>query len=296
VNGRLTHLWGRNSRVTHPWVALAAGLLLGPGAWGAPLQAAAEPIWAQDTPSLLQRALRLRQGLPTGDALVALARDAIGRPYLAFSLDQGPREQLRLDLGRLDCFLFVEQLLAVVHLQPQPPAQAAKAFADQVKQLRYDGGQVDYCHRHHYFSRWAAAAERQGLLRNITASLPGARSRRVPLQFMSTHPQAYRPMEQTRNRACIAKLEANLTVSQTFVPTAALGQALPLLRNGDIFGLVTRVPGLDVSHVGFVEVDGSRRHALHAAPGRGVMRSRDLARYVGGVSDVLGLMVLRPAP
>jgi hypothetical protein len=62
------------------------------------------------------------------------------------------------------------------------------------------------------------------------------------------------------------------------------------------FGLATGVPGLDVSHVGFVEVEGPRRHALHAAPGRGVMRSRDLARYVTGVSDVVGVMVLRPAP
>ncbi len=298
MDSQLTHLRGGNGRVTHLRGALAAlaVLLMAPGVWGAPLRAAPEPLWAQGTPSLLQRALRLRQGLPTGDALVALARDAIGRPYLAFSLDQGPREQLQLDLGRMDCFLFVEQLLAVVHLRPQPPAQAAKAFAEQVRQLRYDGGQVDYCHRHHYFSRWAAAAERQGLLKDITASLPGARSRRVPLRFMSTHPRAYQPMGLAANRACIAKLEANLTVAQAYVPTEALGQALPRLRNGDIFGLVTRVAGLDVSHVGFVEVEGPRRHALHAAPGRGVMRSRDLARYVAGVSDVLGVMVLRPAP
>jgi hypothetical protein len=113
---------------------------------------------------------------------------------------------------------------------------------------------------------------------------------------MGDHPEAYRPMRQAANRRCISQREAGLMVDQAYVPTGALEQALPHLRNGDIFGLVTRVKGLDVTHVGFVEVEGGRRHALHAAPGRGVMRSRDLARYGAGVDAVVGLMVLRPTP
>lgn len=275
---------------------LASLLLMAASAHAAAAVAAPELVWAEGTPALLQQGLRLRRGLATGDALVAVARSAIGRPYLAFSLDQGPRERLQFDLGRFDCFLFVEQLLALVRLNPWQPAAAESAFAGQVQRLRYDGGQVDYCHRHHYFSPWAAAAQRQGVLSDITAKLPGARSRRLQLRFMSTHPQAYKPMGQPANRRCISQLEAGLTVVQTYVPTAALGQALPRLNNGDIFGLATRVKGLDVTHVGFVEVEGARRHALHAAPGRGVMRSRDLTRYVAGVKDVVGVVVLRPAP
>ncbi|MFN6351346.1 MAG: N-acetylmuramoyl-L-alanine amidase-like domain-containing protein [Cyanobacteriota bacterium] len=274
---------------------VAGVLLLAPPALAPAAVAAPQPLWAEGTPALLQQGLRIRRGLATGDALVALARRAIGRPYVAFSLDQGPSERLQLDLGRFDCFLFVEQLLALVQLHPQRPGAAQNAFADQVRRLRYEGGRVDYCHRQHYFSRWAAAAQRQGLLSDITATLPGARSRRIPLRFMSSHPQSYKPMRQDPNRRCIARLEAGLVAKQAYVPIAALGQALPHLQNGDIFGLVTRVDGLDVTHVGFVEVEGDRRHALHAAPGKGVMRSRDLARYVVGVGEVVGLMVLRPA-
>jgi hypothetical protein len=285
---------GAQLRSLAPWLLLTATILwTGPGSVAA---GAAPPLWSPGTPALLQQGLDLRKGQTKGDALVALARRAIGRPYAAFSLDQGPVEQLRLDLARFDCFLFVEQLLALVQLQPQGSAATAGAFAEQVRQLRYDGGRVDYCHRHHYFSRWAAAAQREGILSDITASLPGARSRRIPLRFMGDHPEAYRPMQQATNRRCITTLEKGLTVEQAYVPTAALGGAIPRLRNGDIFALVTRVKGLDVSHVGFVEVEGARRHAIHAAPGRGVMRSRDLARYVAGVEDGLGLMVLRPAP
>jgi hypothetical protein len=279
-----------------PWRLLAPWLLITatthPSALGAP----PPPLWSEGTPALLQQGLRLHEGLAKGNALVLLARRAIGRPYSAFSLDQGPAERLRLDLARFDCFLFVEQLLALVQLDPKRPAAAPQGFAEGVRQLRYDGGQVTYCDRHHYFSRWAAAAQRQGLVTDITPTLPGARRRRIPLRFMGDHPEAYRPMRQAANRRCITELETGLTVDQAYVPTGALEQALPRLKSGDIFGLVTRVKGLDVTHVGFVEVEGGRRHALHAAPGRGVMRSRDLARYVAGVPNVVGLMVLRPTP
>lgn len=279
-----------------PWRLLAPWLLIS-AATGAPaLGAPPPPHWSEGTPALLQQGLRQREGLARGEALVALARRALGRPYSAFSLDQGPTEQLRLDLTRFDCFLFVEQLLALVQLDPQRPAAAPQAFAEGVRQLRYDGGRQTYCDRHHYFSRWAAAAQRQGLLTDITPTLPGARRRRIPLRFMGDHPEAYRPMRQAANRRCISQREAGLTVDQAYVPTGGLEKALPHLRNGDIFGLVTRVKGLDVTHVGFVEVEGGRRHALHAAPGRGVMRSRDLARYAAGVEAVMGLMVLRPSP
>lgn len=283
--------------MSSPWRLLAPFILISaatfaPCALGAP----PPPLWSEGTPALLQKGLLLREGRAKGDALVALARRAIGRPYSAFSLDQGPSERLRLDLARFDCFLFVEQLLALVQLDPQRPSAAPQGFAEGVRQLRYDGGQVTYCDRHHYFSRWAAAAQRRGLLTDITPMLPGARRRRIPLHFMGDHPEAYRPMRQATNRRCISQREAGLTVDQTYVPTAGLEQALFRLKNGDIFGLVTRVKGLDVTHVGFVEVEGGRRHALHAAPGRGVMRSRDLARYVAGVPDVVGVMVLRPTP
>lgn len=288
---------GGLSRHGLPWGVVAAGFLISAATFPTcALGAPPPPLWSKETPALLQQGLRLRQGLTKGDALVELARRSLGRPYQAFSLDQGPKERLQLDLSRFDCFLFVEQLLALVQLDPQRPTTASEGFAKEVRQLRYDGGRVTYCDRHHYFSRWAAAAQRQGVLTDITPTLPGARSRRIPLRFMADHPEAYRPMRQAANRRCITQKEASLTVDQAYVPTGALEQALPRLKNGDIFGLVTRVKGLDVTHVGFVEVEGGRRHALHAAPGRGVMRSRDLALYVAGVPDVVGLMVLRPTP
>jgi len=113
--------------VSSPWRLLAPFILIStatfaPCALGAP----PPPLWSEGTPALLQQGLLLREGRAKGDALVALARRAIGRPYSAFSLDQGPSERLRLDLARFDCFLFVEQLLVLVPCFREHAAAASR--------------------------------------------------------------------------------------------------------------------------------------------------------------------------
>ncbi|MFN5118593.1 MAG: N-acetylmuramoyl-L-alanine amidase-like domain-containing protein [Cyanobacteriota bacterium] len=284
-----------NSLATQSAPAAPAAAPAVPAAPAAPAAAPATlpPLLVGNTAEVAADAVDATAQGPRGRSLVGLARRFLGRPYQAFSLDQGPGEQLRLDLTQFDCFLFVEQLLALVNSHRVSTRTAAvEDFSRHVQKLRYQDGQVDYCHRHHYFSRWAAAAERQGYLVNLTPFLPGAVSRSRRLNFMSTHTASYAPLKQPRNLACIQALEKDLSVQQSYVPLAALPQVLPSLRGGDIFGLVTKVEGLDVTHVGVV--DGT--DAIHAAPGRGVMRSPDLVRYAAGVPDVIGVMVLRPIP
>lgn len=257
---------------------------------------AAAPLLLGRTRELAIGALRQTRSLPLNLALVTLARSWIGSPYAAFSLDRPGGERLQLDLTRFDCFLFVEQLLALANSDAETPARAIDRFVEHVRSLRYRDGRVDYCSRQHYFSEWAAAAERQGYLVNMTPFLPGATSRRRRLNFISTHAQAYGPMQNPRQRDCIRARERDLVIQQTYLPLSELEKALPSLRNGDLFGLVTRVEGLDVTHVGLVELVDGRVDALHAAAGRGVMRSMDLARYVRAVPDVIGLTILRPMP
>lgn len=255
------------------------------------------PLYVADTWQQAARAIDDTATMATNRALIGLARRYLGRPYNAFSLDRSPQERLQLDLTRFDCFLFVEQLLALVNSRRvDTQTDGVNRFTDHVRQLRYDDGQVDYCRRHHYFSRWAEAAERRGYLVNITRFLPGAQTRQRALTFMSSNAASYEPMQQARNSRCIAELERNLEITQPYIPLSRLPEALPSLRDGDIFGLVTRVEGLDVTHVGMVELGPSAVDAIHAAPGVGVTRSLDLAAYAGSVEDVIGLMVLRPIP
>lgn len=262
-----------------------------------PAPAAATPLYVGDTRNIAAAAIDDTAAMPMNKALIGLARRYLGTPYNAFSLDRGQTERLQLDLTRFDCFLFVEQLLALVNSrQVDTQTEGVNRFTNHVRQLRYEDGRVDYCLRHHYFSRWAEAAERQGYLVNITPFLPGAVSRQRPLTFMSSHADSYEPMQLPANRSCITNLEKQLVVNQSFIPLAQLKQALPSLRSGDIFGLVTRVEGLDVTHVGILEASGGAVDAIHAAQGQGVMRSLDLVSYAKAVPDVIGVMVLRPMP
>ncbi|MFM7394515.1 MAG: N-acetylmuramoyl-L-alanine amidase-like domain-containing protein, partial [Cyanobium sp.] len=200
-----------------------------------------DPEFVGDTRSIAARAVDDTVGRPIGQALVGLASRYLGAPYRAFSLDKGPGERLRLDLTGFDCVLFVEQLLGLVNSRAvSTQSEAVDRFVDHVRRLRYDGSKVAYCHRHHYVSRWAEAAERAGYLVNITPYLPGAATRTLKLNWMSTHPEAYGPMRDPANRACITAQEKELTVRQSYLPLAQLPAALPSLRDGDVFALVTR--------------------------------------------------------
>jgi hypothetical protein len=113
---------------------------------------------------------------------------------------------------------------------------------------------------------------------------------------MGNHIKSYKPMQLARNRQCITELEKDLVLEQAYVPLAALPGVLPSLRSGDIFALVTKVPGLDVTHVGFLEKYDGVLDAIHAAEGAGVIRSENFAKYAARVKDVIGVAIYRPRP
>jgi hypothetical protein len=103
-------------------------------------------------------------------------------------------------------------------------------------------------------------------------------------------------MARPANRSCITDLERDLVVQQTYVPLARLAEAERRLRNGDVFALVTKVPGLDVTHVGLIERTPTGVNGIHAAPERGVMRSVGFTRYAASVPEVVGVAFWRPGP
>ena len=219
--------------------------------------------------------------------IAGLAEAFLGSPYLAFSLEGSGSEQLRLDLTQFDCMLFVEQLLAMA------TADSFDEFAHQTRRLRYRNGHVDYCTRQHYFHDWVLSAQHQGLLETDT-SWPGQVTRALPLNFMSSHRDQYPALQSPRLFDCIHKRERGRWIEQQYLPLASLDAALPSLRSGDLFAVATSMRGLDVSHTGVLVRDGSRLDAIHAAPGRGVIRSRSFARYLRSLPDAIGAVIVRP--
>lgn len=255
------------------------------------------PIYIGPTRRLAAQAIDDTAGSTLNQALIGLARRSLGQPSSTDPLAQQPTEQLRLDLVHVDGLRFLEQLLALVNSrQVQTRTEAVDRFSDHVRQLRYEGGEVAYCRRHHDFSRWAQAAEQQGYLVNLTPFLPGVRSRQRPLPVHSSDPGLSKPMRQPANRICISALEKTLAVDQSYVPLAGLSAVLPSLRSGDIVAFVTRRPGLDVSDIGVVDVNGQQINVIHTTAGPGAIRSEELTRLARESDGVIGLAFYRPIP
>ena len=226
-------------------------------------------------------------GLTVNDALARLAETFVGRPYVAMSLDGTDPEPLRLDLNRFDCMLFIEQLLALVL------SESFDQFADRTRTLRYRDGDVSYCKRQHYFHDWVQSAQRQNVLMS-GIDWPGEITRSLPLNFMSTNRKLYRPLQSQVRFDCIRQREDGRLVVQRYVPLDAIEMMLPSVQSGDLFAIATDVQGLDVSHTGILVREGSRVDAIHAAPGRGVMRSRSFGRYLRSIPDAIGAVIVRP--
>jgi len=246
------------------------------------------PLFIGSSRDIAVKAMFSVAGLPVHLAIPRLAASFLGRPYNAFSLDKVRAEVLKLDLTSFDCFLFVEQLLALAN------SNDINRFIEAVRDLRYEDGQVNYCSRFHYFTHWADNATREGLLLNLSSTVPYAVSRSVLLDYMSAHAIAYAPMHQKKNRDCITQKELSLVANQTYVPIHSISSVEGYLRSGDIFALVTDVQGLDVTHVGFLLKDPKGLNAIHAAPGRGVMISLDFTGYARSVPNVIGVALYRP--
>ena len=255
------------------------------------------PLYRGQTRRLAAQAIDDTALAPMNQALIGLARRSLGLAYSAFPLDQGEPERLLLDLQHVDELRFVENLLALVNSrQVSTRTEAVDRFSDHVRQLRYSGALVSSCRRHHDFSRWAQAAQQQGYLVNLSPFLPGASSRQRRLRLPSSPAAAAAPNQQATSRDCITTLAKSQPVKQAYVPLQGLSEVLPSLRSGDIVALVSQRPGLDVSDVGLVEVEGNQISAIHAAAGSGVMRSPDLARYAKASPGVIGLAFYRPVP
>ena len=226
--------------------------------------------------------------LEPAQTVASLAQSFLGTPYVAFSLDEGGAERLRVDLTRFDCMLLVEQLLALAVSSDWP------SFVATTQTMRYEAGRVDYCSRHHYFQSWAASAADQGWVEDVTDQVAGHQRRVLNLTYMSDHPSLYSPLQTPSTLRCIQEKERRLTIEQIYLPNDGLELASRSFQNGDLFAIATSVPGLDVTHMGVVVSDADGVSAIHAVPGKGVIRSHPFAAYVRSVPASIGVVVLRP--
>ncbi len=251
------------------WVILPLFLCLATSAWSQPL-AVTTSQWRQRHADALQ----LSQ---PGQQVEHLSAGFLGLPYVTAPLIGSPTraEVLVNDLSRVDCFTlldFVEALRRSADLAD---------FDRTLLQVRYQGGELSYRTRQHFFSPWGEANRPH--LREITAEIAGPR-----LELL----------EKILNRKEDGKLwlEGIPTRRQqlAYLPTSALDDnTLARLQTGDYVGVISPLQGLDVSHTGILIWREGTLYLRHASSraATGKVLDEPLLPYLQGKP---GLLVLRP--
>ena len=233
-----------------------------------------------------------------GELAIAVAREFIGRKYVAGTLDDKESEPLYISCDKIDCTTFVELVTAIV-MSITDKECSFEGTCSNLQKIRYRSGvRNGYTSRLHYISWWIADNAARGTVKDVTGDTKH-RQRTLELNFMSTHPGSY-PMlkDNTAMLAAIAELEKPFCRTQdTYIPKELLdnGKEILKIKNGDIIALVTTIKGLDVSHIGFAYWKEGKLHLLHASSSKGevIEDQMTLFDYQKGNNRQIGIKAIR---
>ena len=267
------------------------------------------PVWPDEEWAVFESKVRWAaehrlDTVPIGTAIAEIGRTFVGTAYVPQTLEAEGPEGLVINFRGLDCVTFVENAFALARfvrgggvglLGARPAAEAR--YAQLLAELRYRDGRIDgYPSRLHYFSDWIADNARRGLVVDVGPELGGVRDDE-PVDFMTTHPDAYRQLADPGNVERVREAEARLSVAgRAYVPEERIAEVAGRIRDGDIVAATSTVTGLDIAHTGLaLRIDG-RLHLLHAPlVGDSVEISEvPLAERIAGISGQDGIMVARP--
>jgi hypothetical protein len=197
------------------------------------------------------------------------AKQMLGVPYVAGTLDGNPSEELVVRTDALDCTTFVETVLALCVAEKRGESDF-ESFKKALTDVRYRDGILNgYTSRLHYFSDWIRNNEQMGFVRECTSETACSQQKELWIDFMTTHVDSYLPMKKdTFLVKEITLLEKEWQgVSVAYIPKEKLN--LPSenlkIKNGDILVITTNLKGLDVVHVGFAFWKSGKLHLLHAS-------------------------------
>ncbi len=221
---------------------------------GAGSAAALSPVPVRDA-----RILRLigeASHLPAVAQRIAFISHALlGSPYRAHTLVGGPRRPERLVVRDdvFDCVTLLETVLAAAR------SHDVSQFQTQLRLIRYRDGDVEWRARNHYFADWCTNNIANKVCRPLL--LPGS----VAVSKRLTSEPGLPPQR----------------VTMAALPVAAMLENKMLLATGDIIGFLSRRPGLDYFHSGFIVVDSAGGLWLrHAAESHGRVLDQPLPRFL----------------
>ena len=221
--------------------------------------------------------------LGIGDLVARIGETFVGTPYAPYTLEVAGDEGLVIELEELDCVTFVENVLALARFVQTAPDQLEVApagslqraiFAGLLEDIRYRRGVLDeYPSRLHYFSEWISDNDAMGLVRDVSQELGGVVDDE-PIDFMTTHPDAYRQLgEHPEFLTELTETEARLNAEpRYYIPQDRIASIEDQIQDGDIIAATSTVAGLDIAHTGIALWQDGRLHLLHAPLVGGVVQ------------------------
>lgn len=217
--------------------------------------------------SLLREAKEQKKA--PGSWMLWFGKKFAGIPYVGGTLDRADTEKLVVNTRQLDCTTYVETVLALSRCAVRK-ATSFIDYCEELKQIRYIGGEMAYTKRQHYFTVWMDNNEKEGIVKNITANPPFTAVQEIHLHWMSTHQSSYKMLTaHPKWLAGIKEMEQKEEGKRwPYIPKENIVNT-PLLRNtihdGDILVILTNKKGLDTSHIGIASWHSDGLHLLNAS-------------------------------
>jgi hypothetical protein len=192
----------------------------------------------------------------------------LGRRYSIGPLEAtaGSPESLTASLGGFDCVTYIETVLAFAL------SATLDEFVDALREIRYEGGEVNWRCRNHYMIDWARNNEERGIIRNLT--------------------EGPYTVEKTRTLSILAGLPQKTVTIRCF-PKQDLRHVDSLIQTGDVILFVSTRKNLDVFHTGFLIKSGGLIQLRHATRASGKVIEQPLAEFLIA-HRMSGFILLRP--
>lgn len=268
---------------------------------------AVQPFKGQDVfDRILAKALAGKwDALPIGQAMGKIAKELEGTPYVGFTLELSKdKEVCAVNLTGLDCVTFFEDTLNFARMLKKG-GRTPDALLAEVTHTRYRNGQLgDFTSRLHYTTDWFADNEAKGVVHILAPDLPGAEPFTQKVGIMSARPKNYPQLVAHPDMVPVLhKLEdeinARNAASMKYIPMANLPGVESLLQTGDVVGVCTTDPGIDIAHTGLVyRDDAGVPHFMDASSSKKRMKvtieTGPISKALNWSPKLTGAMFARP--
>lgn len=214
-----------------------------------------------------------------------IARNFVGTPYEAATLEGDSIETLRVNLDGFDCTTFVETVLALA-MTVDEHRQSWQDFVYNLRKIRYRNGEIDgYPSRLHYLSNWILDNEARGNFKEMTDYADNARHNVKSLDYMTSHRDSYAALADSANFVRMKNIEAGFSNHRyPYLKGNTLKDKTlaAIIRNGDVICFTTSIKGLDATHMAIAFIENGIPRMIHASSkaGKVIIDPLSIAEYV----------------